>query len=53
MDGSNDIDPVKVVSNDFPKAETLATLSQFILWATSRVFSEGKEPGTWHWIEKV
>lgn len=26
---------------------------KFILWATSRSMSEGKEPGTWHWPEKI
>jgi len=24
-----------------------------VMWATSRVYSENKEPGTWHWIEKA
>lgn len=24
-----------------------------IAWKTSRLYSEGKEPGTWHWIEKA
>jgi hypothetical protein len=23
-----------------------------VLWVTSRVMSEGKEPGTWHWPER-
>lgn len=23
------------------------------VWATSIPYSEGKEPGTWHWIEKA
>lgn len=24
-----------------------------LAWKTSRHYSEGKEPGTWHWIEKA
>lgn len=24
-----------------------------IAWKTSRVYSEGKESGTWHWIEQA
>jgi hypothetical protein len=24
-----------------------------LAWKTSRVYSEGKEPGTWHWIERA
>jgi hypothetical protein len=27
-------------------------VSDYLLWATSRVMSEGKEPGTWHWPER-
>lgn len=27
--------------------------SNGIFWATSVIYSEGKEPGTWHWIEKA
>jgi hypothetical protein len=23
------------------------------VWVTSRLYSEGKEPGTWHWPERV
>ncbi len=24
-----------------------------LLWATSRVYSETHEPGTWHWVERA
>lgn len=24
-----------------------------MLWVTSACYSDGKEPGTWHWIEKA
>ena len=24
-----------------------------VMWKTSVLFSEAKEPGTWHWIEKA
>lgn len=26
---------------------------QTTIWKTSILYSDGKEPGTWHWIEKA
>jgi hypothetical protein len=33
--------------------ETTLTLTQNSVWRTSVHYSEEKEPGTWHWPEKV
>ena len=43
--------------NDAPRNRTVDNLNQgyFIglMWATGISYSEAKEPGTWHWIEKA
>ena len=35
-------------TNDYPGHSPGITI-----WATSKVYSENKEPGTWHWPPKV
>lgn len=40
-DGSNDVEVLGAVANSG------------IVWMTSKCFSEGKEPGTWHWPERA
>lgn len=34
-------------TNDYPEIESN------IVWATSKIYSENHEPGTWHWPPKV
>jgi hypothetical protein len=34
-------------TNDYPDTQGCT------IWATSRVYSDDKEPGTWHWPAKV
>lgn len=53
MDGINDIDKVEILLDDGPITVRSCTIPQFIYRATSRVYSEGKEPGTWHWPEQA
>ena len=36
--------------NDYPAGVPGST---GIMWSTSAHYSENKEPGTWHWIEKA
>lgn len=38
-------------SND--KAAPTGDGASGVFWATSRLYSETAEPGTWHWIEKA
>ncbi len=33
--------------------ETVISIDQNVVWRTSVYYSEAKEPGTWHWIEKA
>ena len=33
--------------------DTVVVISQNTIWRTSVHYSENKEPGTWHWIEKA
>ena len=43
LDGTNDVDVnIPAFREFFP-----------LYWATSRRYSEEKEPGTWHWIERA
>ena len=51
LDGSNDDENYKFSEILGPGGKTERS-PKFILWATSRTYSEGKEPGTWHWPEK-
>jgi hypothetical protein len=45
VDGTNDVKP-SLLASPFPEPTTT-------LWETSKHYSDSKEPGTWHWIEKV
>ncbi len=33
--------------------DTVVVISQNTIWRTSVHYSEDKQPGTWHWIEKA
>ena len=44
VDGTNDYANIDV---------NLATSFMPVVWKTSRMYSEAKTPGTWHWIEKA
>lgn len=45
VDGYNDL------AADDTTVFALAQVPQ--LWVTSILYSDGKEPGTWHWIERA
>lgn len=45
LDGTNDRTPQNGISE--------AAAQSCTMWATSVTMSEGKEPRTWHWPEKV
>lgn len=40
-------------ANDLHYASLPNVPDRVTLWETSKHYSEGKEPGTWHWIEKA
>jgi hypothetical protein len=40
-------------ANDLHYASVPGTPDQVTIWATSKRYSEDKEPDTWHWIEKA
>lgn len=53
LDGSNDwlrIEAQRKGSNPEPE---LTPVPPYTLWRTSVKYSEGAEPGTWHWIERA
>ena len=51
-DGLND-DYTTTYTNRVDDHETAILVPQNATWCTSVHYSEEKEPGTWHWIEKA
>jgi hypothetical protein len=49
VDGTNDASKKNIDSMPFTRTDA----ERGLFWATSRFYSEDKEPGTWHWIEKA
>lgn len=48
-DGSNDLHGLPDDFND----DAREGIKRGLYWATSKCYSETKEPNTWHWIEKA